>query len=113
MAAFQRDKIRDVYREKYPDIFGNNTSRVVAQESALDPPTDVTTRDLNYGLQIVRFIADEIADLKILMDTSRASEDDTRLMEEGLLPGPAQPISSRNLGQSGETRFVPTAYKMC
>ena len=46
MATFQRDQIRHVYQTRYPGIFGTTNNN------------------------LVHFIADEIADLKILVDTS-------------------------------------------
>ena len=99
MTAFQRDRIREVYKKKYPSIFDN-------------------TKD---NQDFLRFIADETPDLKILVDTStttiQATEDDTlpiRQMEgEPQSPGPSQPTSSRNFGQSGESKFGSSAHEMC
>jgi len=94
MAAFQREEIRDVFKKKYPGVF------------KFGKKTD------NHDL--LRFIANEIADLKILVDSSQASEDvPLRPMEEEpqSQPGSSQP-TSRGLGQSGEIKFVPSAYEM-
>jgi hypothetical protein len=102
MAAFQRERIRDVYKKKYPKIF-DGTSTITDDHDLL------------------RFLADDIIDLKILVDTSttaiQATEDDTvplRPIEgEPPSPGPSQSTSSGNSGQFVESRFVPSAYDMC
>lgn len=92
MAALQKDEIREVFKKKYPGVFKFGKKK--------------GNRDFLY------FLANEIVDLKILVETSQASEDVPLRPKPQSQPGSSQPISRRSLGQSGETKYLPSAYEM-
>jgi len=79
MATFQKDQIREVYQNKYPDIFGTTNNN------------------------LVHFIAEEIADLKILVDTStqgglNAQGGPIAVLGDATAPGEEGPLLARVLG---------------
>ncbi len=96
MNAFQRDRIQEVYKEKYPHLFEN-------------------TNTIKDNHDLLRFIADEVIDLRIFKDmptaTRQATGNETIPLVHRMVGEPQSP--GRNSRQAWESEFDPyAAYEM-